>query len=139
MSRIFAVGMSYGGLMSDTLGCQAPDIFRALGVIAGALYTFGQNSCMNLPIAAWMTHGTADATVPISGGQAARDRFLTTNGCSTAAADTQTVVMDANTTCTIYNQCTAGNYPIVWCPVNNGGHTIPSWSGAEIAKFFLQF
>jgi hypothetical protein len=28
---------------------------------------------------------------------------------------------------------------VVWCPVPGAGHTIPSWAGSEIAKFFLQF
>jgi len=135
--HLFSAGMSFGGMMSNTLGCQMPDVFRALGVMSGSLFKgFGQ-SCVNLPIAAWFTHGTADTTVDISGDVTARDQFIANNGCDTT--NTQTVVMDSNTTCTIYNQCTAGNYPVVWCPVNGEGHTIPSWAGSEIAKFFLQF
>jgi hypothetical protein len=42
-------------------------------------------------------------------------------------------------TCTVYDACTAGNYPVVWCPVVGEGHAIPSFAAAEIAKFFIQF
>jgi poly(3-hydroxybutyrate) depolymerase len=135
-SRIFATGMSYGGIMSSTLGCQAPDIFRALGIIAGGIFG-NTTSCVNHPIAAWFTHGDADTTVPIANGQTARDLFIKNNGCSTT--NTQSVVMNSTTTCTIYNNCTAGNYPVVWCLVVGGTHTIPSYSAAEITKFFMQF
>lgn len=136
-SRLFSTGMSYGGMMSDTLGCQMPDVFRALGVMSGSLFAGYGQKCVNHPVAAWFTHGDADTTVAISGDVTARDQFITDNGCDTA--NTQSVVLDANTTCTIYNSCTAGNYPVVWCPVGGEGHAIPSWAGAEIAKFFLQF
>jgi poly(3-hydroxybutyrate) depolymerase len=133
--RLFSTGMSYGGMMSDRIGCQMPDVFRALGVMSGSLW--GGQSCVNHPIAAWFTHGTADTVVAISGDETARDQFIKVNGCDTT--NTQTETLDANTTCTIYNVCTAGNYPVEWCPVNGEGHTIPSWAGAQIAKFFLQF
>ncbi len=137
-NRIFSTGMSYGGMMSDALGCQMPDVFRALGVMSGSLYTgYGQVSCVNHPIAAFITHGESDTTVPIAGDQTARDQFIADNGCSTT--NTQSVVLDANTTCTLYNVCTAGNYPVEWCPVVGEGHTIPTWAGAQIAQFFLQF
>lgn len=133
-SRIFSTGMSAGGLMSDMLGCQMPDVFRAIGVMSGALL---YGSCVNHPIAAFITHGTADPLIDISDDETARDQFIKDNGCDTT--NTQSVVLDANTTCTLYNVCTAGNYPVEWCPVAGGGHSIPSWSGAQIAKFFLQF
>jgi hypothetical protein len=76
--------------------------------------------------------------VPIAGDQNARDHFIKINGCDTT--NTQTVAMsDGITTCTKYSVCSSGPYPVVWCPVPGEGHTIPSWAGAEIAKFFLQF
>ena len=143
-NRLFSTGMSYGGMMSDTLGCEMSDVFRALGVMSGSLGFCNGSTCYtptcptSHPIAAWFTHGDADTTVPIAGDQNARDHFIKNNGCDTT--NTQTVAMsDGITTCTIYNVCTAGNYPVVWCPVPGEGHTIPTWAGAEIAKFFLQF
>ena len=136
-NRLFSTGMSYGGMMSNTLGCQMPDVFRALGVMSGSLFARG-NTCGTHPIAVWFTHGDADTTVDISGDVTARDLFIQHNVCDTT--NTQTVAMsDGITTCTIYNVCTAGNYPVVWCPVPGEGHTIPNWAGAQIAQFFLQF
>ena len=35
-NRVFSVGMSYGGIMSDTLGCQMGDVFRAIAPMSGA-------------------------------------------------------------------------------------------------------
>jgi len=143
-SRLFSTGMSYGGMMSDTLGCEMSDVFRALGVMSGSLGFCNGTNCYtptcpsSHPIAAWFTHGDADTTVPIAGDQNARDHFIKINGCDTANA--QTVAMsDGITTCTSYSACTSGPYPVVWCPVPGEGHTIPSWAGSEIAKFFLQF
>jgi poly(3-hydroxybutyrate) depolymerase len=136
-TRVFSTGFSYGGIMSLTLGCQMPDVFRALGVISGTMFG-GASSCLKNPIAAWFSHGEADTTLPISGGESARDALVKRNGCDTT--NTQTVAMsDGITTCTIYNVCTSGNYPVVWCPVPGLGHNEPSWGGSEIAKFFLQF
>jgi poly(3-hydroxybutyrate) depolymerase len=130
--RIMATGMSYGGIMSDTLACQMPDVFRAIGVMSGALFNFGANKCGAHPIAAWMTHGTADMTVAITGGEAARDQVLKDNGCG---ATTQPVEPSP---CISYQGCTSG-YPVVWCPVADEGHTIPTFAPSAIATFFEQF
>jgi poly(3-hydroxybutyrate) depolymerase len=121
-SRLFSTGMSYGGIMSITLGCQMPDVFRALGVMSGSMFG-NANSCLKNPLPAWFTHGDADTTLDISGDIAARDALIKRNGCDTT--NTQTAAMsDGITTCTIYNVCTAG---------------IPRFAGSEITKFFLQF
>jgi polyhydroxybutyrate depolymerase len=135
-NRLFSTGFSYGGIMSLTLGCQMPDVFRAIGVMSGAMFG-GTSSCVKKPIPAWFTHGDADPTLNISGGQSARDALIQRNGCDTT--NTQTAAMsDGITTCTIYNVCTSGD-PVVWCPVPGETHQIPSFAGSEIAKFFLQF
>jgi polyhydroxybutyrate depolymerase len=136
-NRLYSTGFSYGGIMSLTLGCQMPDVFRAIGVMSGTMFG-STSSCLKNPIPAWFTHGDADPTLNISGGVTARDALIKRNGCD--ATNTQTATMsDGITTCTIYNVCTAGNYPVVWCPVPGETHQIPSFAGAAIAKFFMQF
>jgi polyhydroxybutyrate depolymerase len=130
-ARILSTGMSYGGIMSDTLGCQMPDVFRAVGVMSGALYNFGA-ACKSHPIAAWITHGDADTTVDISGDETARDQFLADNHCGT----TTTAVTPSP--CVSYSGCDNG-YPVVWCEVAGEGHTIPSFAASGIANFFAQF
>ena len=134
-NRIFSTGMSYGGMMSNLLACEMPDVFRAIGVMAGSSRG---STCGTNPVAGWFEHGDADMTVGISGGIAARDRLIQRNGCSTMSTQTK-AMSDGITTCTIYNSCTSGNYPVVWCPIPGLGHSIASWAGTEMATFFRQF
>jgi poly(3-hydroxybutyrate) depolymerase len=132
-TRIMSTGMSYGGIMSDTIGCQMPDVFRAVAVMSGALFSGGPGStCKSHDIAAWITHGTADTTVDISGDETARDQFLADNHCGTT-----TTAVDPSP-CVSYDGCDSG-YPVVWCPVDGEGHTIPSFAAAAIATFLGQF
>ncbi|HVY41308.1 MAG TPA: PHB depolymerase family esterase, partial [Polyangia bacterium] len=132
-TRIMSTGFSYGGIMSDAIGCQMPDVFRAVAVMSGALFKFGASSgCKSHNVAAWFTHGTADPTVAISGDETARDQFLADNHCGT----TTTPVTPSP--CVSYDGCDAG-YPVVWCPVEGEGHTIPSFAASGIAAFFGQF
>jgi len=90
-SRYFSDGMSYGGMMSETIACQMPDVFRAIGSMSGSLFG-STRSCVAKPIAAWITHGDADTTVAISGDQTARDLIVADNGCSATNTSTVDVV-----------------------------------------------
>lgn len=135
--RVFSAGVSYGGWMTNTLGCQMPEVFRAIAVVSGGLSVETAGSCANRPVAAWLTHGDADATVPFADGERARDVFIGKNACSTL--DTQKVVVNPNTTCMVHDECSTGNYPVVWCPVLGGGHNMPAWVGAEMGAFFSRF
>jgi polyhydroxybutyrate depolymerase len=138
-SRIMSTGFSYGAIMSHTLACQMPDVFRAVGVMSGALIGRA-TGCVNHPIAAWLTHG-ADDTAAIGGveftsGEAARDRLLALNHCGT----TNQPVDPAP--CVAYDGCDAG-YPVVWCPREaprtDTAHVIPTFAPAAISTFFSQF
>jgi poly(3-hydroxybutyrate) depolymerase len=130
-TRIMSTGFSYGAIMSDSIGCQMPDVFRALGVMSGSLFGSG-SSCKSRPIAAWITHGDADPMVDISGDETARDQFLADNHCAATSA-----AVDPSP-CVSYDGCDSG-YPLVWCPVAGEGHTIPSFAASGIATFFAQF
>ena len=73
--------------------------------------------------------------------------IIANNGCDTTATHTIDLVDTArigdaattDVTCTVYDQCSAGDYPVIWCPVPGEGHAIPSFAGTEIAKFFARF
>jgi len=125
--RVFSVGFSYGAIMSNTVGCQMGDVFRAIAPMSGMA---PQGACKG-PVAAWISHGDPDGTVNFSGGEASRDHWAEANHCTTPGAK------DANG-CVNYQGCDAG-YPVVWCAMPGAGHNMPSFGTAEIWKFFSQF
>jgi polyhydroxybutyrate depolymerase len=130
-SRIFSTGFSYGGMMSDEIGTEMGDVFRAIAPMSDACYSGGCKATNNHPIAVWMAHGDNDTTVPLADGMTALNKFLTKNGCGT-----QTTPVSPSP-CVQYQGCMAG-YPVTWCEFS-GGHM--PWSPAPDAvwAFFSQF
>jgi poly(3-hydroxybutyrate) depolymerase len=130
-SRIFSTGFSYGGMMSDEIGTEMGDVFRAIAPMSDACYSGGCKASNNHPIAVWMAHGDNDTTVPLADGMTALNKFLTKNGCGT-----QTTPVNPSP-CVQYQGCMAG-YPVTWCQFS-GGHM--PWSPAPDAvwSFFSQF
>jgi poly(3-hydroxybutyrate) depolymerase len=129
--RIFSVGFSYGAIMSNTVGCQMGDVFRAIAPMSGSgPLAFGGASCKG-PVAAWMSHGMSDTTVPFSSGQKSRDHWVMANGCQTTSKPVDP------SPCVTYDGCMAG-YPVTWCEFA-GTHQQPSFGPAAIWKFFSQF
>lgn len=64
-TRIYAVGMSNGAMMTYTWACRDPGELAAIGPVAGTLGT----ACPSPhPITVIAIHGTADQHVPIDGG-----------------------------------------------------------------------
>ena len=130
-SRIFSLGFSYGGMMSDEIGTEMGDVFRAIAPMSDACYSGGCKASNSHPIAVWMAHGDSDTVVPIADGMTARDKFLAKNGCGT-----QTTPVTPSP-CVQYQGCMPG-YPVVWCEFS-GGHM--PWSAAPdpVWAFFSQF
>ena len=130
-ARIFSLGFSYGGMMSDEIGTEMGDVFRAIAPMSDACYSGGCKATNNHPIAVWMAHGDSDTVVPIADGMTARDKFLAKNGCGT-----QTTPVTPSP-CVQYQGCMPG-YPVTWCEFS-GGHM--PWSAAPdpLWAFFSQF
>ena len=130
-SRIFSTGFSYGGMMSDEIGTEMGDVFRAIAPMSDACYSGGCRATNNHPIAVWMAHGDNDTTVPLADGMTALNKFLTKNGCGT-----ETTPVNPSP-CVQYQGCMTG-YPVTWCKFS-GGHM--PWSPAPDAvwTFFSQF
>lgn len=64
--RVYATGMSNGGMMSYRLACEAADLFAAVAPVAGAL---NLESCEpSGPVSVLAIHGTADQHVLFEGG-----------------------------------------------------------------------
>ena len=63
-TRVFAAGMSNGGLMAYRLACAAPDTFAAIAVVAAPLYYHAALECSEKPVSVLYIHGTADPILP---------------------------------------------------------------------------
>ena len=129
--RIFVNGQSYGGLMTNAVGCLRGDVVRAIAVVAGS-GPRGSAQCRG-QVAAWLTHGMDDENVDFSSGEASRDRWALANHCTT------TTMPGMPAQCQNYQGCDAG-HPVIWCPhVNDGGHQHPSFGRAAVREFLASF
>ena len=64
--RIYASGMSNGGILSQRLACEAADVFAAVAPVAGTLNFLPCNPSQ--PISVIEFHGTGDQHIPYDGG-----------------------------------------------------------------------
>lgn len=76
-TRVYLSGGSNGGFMTNRIGCQAPDLFAALGPVAGPIAdgkspVWGSDpyECppLSKPLPAIYFHGTSDSLVAFNGG-----------------------------------------------------------------------
>tara|TARA_Y100001970_G_scaffold292912_1_gene436563 strand:+ start:1575 stop:2492 length:918 start_codon:yes stop_codon:yes gene_type:complete len=74
--KTFCTGMSNGGDMSYLLGCQAPEVFKAIASITGCMMEWIYKSCDNKsPIPVFQIHGTKDNITYYDGDIKNRDRW----------------------------------------------------------------
>ena len=68
--RIYATGLSNGGMMTHRVGCELSDIFAGIAPVAGALNT---DDCRpEHPVSVAIVHGTEDKNVRFEGGRPLR-------------------------------------------------------------------
>ena len=66
-SRVYATGLSNGGMMTYRVGCELADVFAAIAPVAGALNT---GDCRPAsPLSVIVFHGTADRHILFDGGK----------------------------------------------------------------------
>lgn len=142
-NRIFATGMSNGGMMSHRLACDAADLFRAVASVAG---TDATTTCQpSRAVAVLHIHAKDDTHVLYNGGagpDAFRDaskvmdfvsvpdtiaRWVARNQC---AATPQRVLDKPGARCDIYPSC-RDDAAVELCTTDSGGH---SWPGASLVR-----
>ncbi len=136
-SRIFAVGLSAGGMMAYTLACDMPDQIAAIAVVAA---TLADESCSGLAgVSLLHIHGSDDQNVPMRGGAGAMSAarasyppvmegislFERRNRCSASGS----VSRPASDTVCSTSACDGGDQ-VAFCEVTPGGH---AWPGIEPA------
>ena len=129
-NRILVGGQSFGGLMTNEVGCLRGNVVRAIVVVAGS---GPRASTCQGQVAVWITHGEDDTSVPFARGEASRDRWVAANHCTT------TTVVGDPPQCLDYQGCDPG-HPVIWCPhVNDSGHQVPSFGRPAYRAFFAQY
>lgn len=128
--RVFATGFSFGGMMSNAIGCEMGDVVRAIAPLSGSLWS-GCAASSNR-VAAILDHAMDDNVVPYTAGEEARNTFLARNNCSAAS------VPIGSNGCVEYQGCSAGK-PVVWCGHATGGHWPPNFTAGETKAFFDRF
>jgi polyhydroxybutyrate depolymerase len=136
-SRVFAIGMSNGGLMAYRLACDAPEFLRGIMSVAGTDNTKTCTPSKPLPIL--HIHAKNDDHVLYNGGAGASpfgkravtdfvsvpatiDKWVQLNRANTSA---RTVLSVPGATCTRHDAM-AGGAPVQLCVTETGAH---SWPG----------
>jgi polyhydroxybutyrate depolymerase len=138
-TRIYATGMSNGGMLAHRLACEAADVFAGVAAVAG---TDNTRSCTpSRPIPVLQVHARNDDHVLFEGGagpNAFRDeskvtaftsvpetiaRWSKRNGCSGTPSRGLEV---PGAYCERQSNC-SGGAPVQLCVTDTGGH---SWPGA---------
>jgi polyhydroxybutyrate depolymerase len=134
--RIYAAGMSDGGMMAYRLACELPHVFTAVASVAG---TDNTASCTpDKPVSVLHLHARNDRRMPYDGGAdplaKAKLPSLTSapqtaakwaklDGCMEAP---QPVLEQSGASCEAYTYC-RGQAEVRLCSTETGGH---SWPGA---------
>jgi polyhydroxybutyrate depolymerase len=132
--RIYSTGMSDGGAMTSALACLAPDKFAAFAPVAVTYYADGCGG--DHPVAIVAFHGTADRTVPFTGGPvgccgsavlpaapAAMAGWAAQGHCSKDFTDTR---LGSEVRRRTWSGCDPGSAAVFYI-IDGGGHT---WPGA---------
>jgi poly(3-hydroxybutyrate) depolymerase len=116
-SRVFAMGYSSGGWMTNTLECSRGDKLRATGTLSGGRAGNGMN-CKG-KFARATVHDLTDPVNPFDkmGASPELDRVLAQNHCKTS----EPPVMEAPAPCARYQGCDAG-FPVIACRTMGQGH-----------------
>ncbi len=153
--RIYATGVSNGGLFSERLGCEMSDVLAAIGPVVGPMPQNIAGACkIGSPISVIGIQGTLDPFMPMEGGDtkhktlgigngglvigadATMRTWATRNSCPNSSAQITTlpqIVADGTTvTLNSYTNC-AANTAINYYIVKGMGHGWPPYGQGGMA------
>jgi len=134
--RIFANGISNGGMMSYRLACEMPEVFKAIASVAG---TDNTRTCTpSRPVSVLHIHAKDDELELFNGGSGRKSAAVTDfvsvadstakwvklNGCNAAP---KRVLEVPGAYCDAYTSC-RGGVEVKLCVTETGGH---SWPGGR--------
>jgi polyhydroxybutyrate depolymerase len=129
--RIYACGMSNGGGLASALACELPDVFAAVGSVAG-LYTYPVDGPVDdRPVPLIAFHGALDRIVPLRGDVERlrydvpavadwMDAYARRSGCTVRSEERLSESLDR-----VRYSGGPGDVEVVWYTVGDGGHTWP--------------
>jgi polyhydroxybutyrate depolymerase len=126
--RVYATGLSNGGIMSYRLACERADRFAAIAPVAG---TNGMVPCSpSRPVSVIAFHGTADPIVSYGNfGKPSLEAWVTRIGCNPTPTETYN---KGDSHCDTYSGCQGGTEAVL-CTVDDGGHTWPG--GLDLSAY----
>ncbi len=129
--KVYAVGFSQGGFMTNALGCERASVFKGLAPVAGWGPLGSQPSCgdANAAHPIIQTQGDSDTTVTPALGQATRNFWLDRAGCQMT-----TTPSAFGQGCLEYQGCDEDKL-VVYC-THSGGHSVPGEAGPRAWDFF---
>lgn len=136
INRIYATGISNGGIMSYRLACELSDKIAAIAPVAPPAVP--ANCAPKRTISVMHIHGTADPCAPYygeTGGgclgdvrhemQSAKEMVNIWNEINGCLLDAQPSYKKGKTSCITYPECKNGAN-VELCTIEGGGHTYPS-------------
>ena len=138
--RVYATGISNGGMMAYRLACEASDMFAAIAPVSAVQEV---TSCKpGQPVSVFHIHGAKDENVPLNGGvgkkamekedrkpvQDSIDFWVKQDGCSVTVHSQNPGLFMTN-----YGGCEAGS-EVAFYLIQDGGH---SWPGGDRVASFL--
>lgn len=148
-ARVYATGMSNGGMLTQNLGCRLSGRLAAIAPVAGSLAVANEPDCtLAQPLPVLQIHGTADRIVPYEGGvvrvtsgnrgaagtqpvlsvAATQQLWRAKNNCPPPVSSQLPARTDDGTSVTLDASRCPGNVDVVLYTITNGGHT---WPGSE--------
>lgn len=133
-ARVYAVGVSAGGIMAYRLACDLGDRIAGVGAVAAGMQL---DDCRpSRPVSVLVVHGTGDQLVPYEGGRvlgganrpvpptpAVAETWASIDGCAPAAEPR----VDGIVTTRTWDRCAAGTR-VRLVTVEGGGH---NWFDSE--------